>query len=59
MNTMDTYHPDMQRWVEHLERYRQEQTQKYAMRASLDNQGAAKQQNHEYDLRQAAHLAGA
>lgn len=59
MNTMDTHHPDMQRWAEDLERYRQEQAQKYAMRASLDNQDAAKQQNHEYDLRQAARLAGA
>lgn len=53
---MDTYHPEMQRWAE-LKRQEQERQQALAM--SLQSQAAAKQQNHQHDLLQAARLAGA
>lgn len=56
MNTMDTYHPEMQRWAEQMRQQRERQA---ALRASIASQAAAKQQNHKHELLQAARLAGA
>lgn len=59
MSTMDTYHPEMQRWAEQMRQQRQQRERQAALRASIASQAAAKQQNHQHDLLlQAARLAG-
>lgn len=57
---MDTYHPDMQRALaEHYQNQRQQRDQASAHAASVVAQAAAKAANHQYDMQQAARLAGA
>ena len=57
--TMDGFHPDMQAWAEQLEAQRRAREQAQALAASRASQSLAQHENHEYDLLQAARLAGA